>query len=109
VFRLFLNGQEAGSAVINEQALKAEPMEGDLVRGGKFFFGATSRDVTSGRTTVDEFRFSSTVRYNGNFAPQKHLDATGADLLLLLDEGVGTTCDSGKVRIRNVAWVTVTR
>lgn len=109
VFRLYLDGQEAGSAVVNETTLRAEQMEGDLVRGGKFFFGATSRDLTSGRVAVDEFRFSPTARYNGAFAPQKHLDAAGADLLLLLDDGAGTTADSGKARLRNVAWTPVSR
>lgn len=109
VFRLYLDGQEAGSAVVNEASLRAEPMEGDLVRGGKFFFGATYRDSSSGRTSVDEFRFSPTARYNGPFAPQKHLDASGADLLLLLDDGAGSTADSGKARLRNVAWTPVSR
>ncbi len=109
VFRLYLDGQEAGSASVTEAALRAEAPEfGDFSCAGNLFFGATSRDPSSGTATVDEFRISPSARYAAAFAPPKHLSSAGADLTLMLDDGQGSTSDSGKARLY-APWAAVSR
>lgn len=110
-FRLFVNGSPQGTATTSKVALPAETSSAfDTNAYGKIFFGATSVDKYSTTVTVDEFRILPWMMYGvGSFPPPKHLSPSGADLLLLLDDGAGANADGNKARIYSAGWVQVSR
>lgn len=110
-FRLFINGSPQGSATTSKATLPPEATsQFDTNAYGKVFFGATSADKYSTTVTVDEFRILPWMMYGaGSFPPPKHLSASGADLLLLLDDGSGALADGNKARIYSASWVQVSR
>lgn len=109
--RLYINGSPQGSFTATVDTLPPELASPyDTNAYGKVFFGANSVDKYSTTVTVDEYRLSPSVLYGPNaFVPPKHLTSSGADLLLLLDDGAGAYADGNKVRIYSASWVQVTR
>lgn len=110
-FRMHLNGSPQGTATVTSTQLPAEATSPfDASPMGKTLFGSLNLDKYSSTTTVDEYRLSSSALYgSAAFAPPKHLTSTGSDLLLMLDDGSGTTSDSGKARVHDASWVAVSR
>jgi hypothetical protein len=110
-FRLFINGSPQGTATTSKVTLPPETVSAlDTNPYGKIFFGATSGDKYSTTVTVDEFRILPWMMYGvGSFPPPKHLSPSGADLLLLLDDGAGTFADGNRARIYSASWVSVSR
>lgn len=110
-FRLFINGSPQGTATTSKATLPPETTSAlDTNAYGKVFFGATSVDKYSTTVTVDEFRILPWMMYGVTaFSPPKHLSPSGANLLLLLDDGSGASADGNKARIYSAGWVAVSR
>lgn len=105
---LYEDGQWKQSAPAGFAAIPAYAVGAFPDAQGRVHFGAPSSSA-SPRTTVDEFRASSTKRYTANFTPVKHLASDGDSILTLtLDEGQGTVSGQATL-LGGSSWVEVNR